>query len=324
MIINIHAGHGYPGKGAAGAVGVLNESLECRKIRDKVIAWLMDAGHTVYDCTVDEGSAGQILSGIVKKCNAHRADLDVSLHMNAGASRPYCDGVTTGVEAYCYNPQTTAAVNAANRILSSLAGIGFKNRGLKFRRDLYVLANTVAPALLLEICFVDDGDDAALYNANIERVAKTIAEGIAGQELVPKEKAPDNVEGGIYRLYNANTGDHFYTKSPVERDSLINAGWGYEGVSWLVPEEGGPVYRAYNPNSGRHMFTSLYAEYESLDKAGWTPEGIAWYSDHDRRTPVHRLYNPNSGEHFYTASSIEKANLKALGWDDEGIEFYGK
>ena len=31
----------------------------------------------------------------------------------------------------------------------------------------------------------------------------------------------------MYRMYNRNSGEHFYTASTVERDSLVNAGWRY-------------------------------------------------------------------------------------------------
>ena len=29
----------------------------------------------------------------------------------------------------------------------------------------------------------------------------------------------------IYRLYNPNTGEHFYTSSTVEKAGLVNGGW---------------------------------------------------------------------------------------------------
>jgi hypothetical protein len=33
----------------------------------------------------------------------------------------------------------------------------------------------------------------------------------------------------VYRLYNSNTGEHFYTKNTYERSSLIQNGWNSEG-----------------------------------------------------------------------------------------------
>ena len=51
---NIHAGHCPQGQGASGAVGILQESVEDRKVKNRVISALKGAGHTVYDCTCDE------------------------------------------------------------------------------------------------------------------------------------------------------------------------------------------------------------------------------------------------------------------------------
>lgn len=317
---NVHAGHAAVGCGAIGAVSVLNESVEDRKVKDIVIKYLRESGNTVYDCTEDNGSASQVLSSIVRKCNSHNVDLDISIHFNAGANRPYCDGVTTGTEVYIYNPQSTRALDAANRIAAKISSIGFKNRGVKCRRDLYYLNNTKAQALLIEVCFVDDGDDANLYNANIDKIGKYIAEGIMNRNVptpVPVPK-PKNVDGGVYRLYNPNAGQHFFTISAGEIDKLIDSGWGYEGVGWIAPKSGAGVCRLYNPNSGEHFFTTSVSEKDSLVKAGWKFEGIEFYSGGSKE--VRRMYSGN--EHFFTTSKPEMDNLKANGWKDEGVAFY--
>ena len=72
MRINVHAGHNPAGKVACGAVGLINESTEARRGKDEVISKLRQLGHTVYDCTVDNGT-GQtdVLKKIIAKCNAH-------------------------------------------------------------------------------------------------------------------------------------------------------------------------------------------------------------------------------------------------------------
>lgn len=79
----------------------------------------------------------------------------------------------------------------------------------------------------------------------------------------------------MHRLYNPNTGEHFYTASAAERDDLSRAGWRYEGVGWYSGG-GVPVYRQYNPNaaSGTHNYTTSLAENDMLTRAGWVPEGI--------------------------------------------------
>ena len=151
---------------------------EDRKVKDLVIAQLRALGHTVYDCTDDDGAtANACLKNIVAKCNSHSADLDVSIHFNAAANDPAGNGRTTGTEVLVYSSSSAAAPYAAN-ICAAIADLGFRNRGVKERPGLYVLKHTRAPALLVECCFVDDADDAALYNA--EAMAAAIVRGITG------------------------------------------------------------------------------------------------------------------------------------------------
>ena len=176
MVINVHGGHNAK---APGASGLLNEVAEDRKVKDLVIAQLRALGHTAYDCTDDDGAtANACLKNIVARCNSHSADLDVSIHFNAAANDPAGDGSTTGTEVLVYSASSAAAPYAAN-ICAAIAALGFRNRGVKERPGLYVLKHTRAPALLVECCFVDDADDAAIYSP--EAMAAAIVQGITGQ-----------------------------------------------------------------------------------------------------------------------------------------------
>lgn len=178
MRINIHAGHNPDGMTACGAVGLIRESTEARSVKDRVVTQLTAMGHTVYDCTCNNGTSQQdVLKRIVEACNKNDVDLDVSIHFNAAAN-PEPDGKTTGMEVLVFG-KTSKAVPWAQKIADSIAALGYRNRGIKERPGLYVLKHTKAPALLIECCFVDDPDDIALYNA--DRMAAAIVAGITGQ-----------------------------------------------------------------------------------------------------------------------------------------------
>ncbi|MDD5858504.1 MAG: leucine-rich repeat domain-containing protein [bacterium] len=132
----------------------------------------------------------------------------------------------------------------------------------------------------------------------------------------------------MYRLYNPNTGEHFYTGSIDERTNLVNVGWNYEGIGWYAPVSGGkPVYRLFNPNTGDHHYTMSWDEVEFLKSVGWRYEGICWNSaeESDSNVAQFRLYNPNAivGIHHYTSSVEERDYLVSLGWRYEGIGWYG-
>ncbi|MGI6116951.1 MAG: Ada metal-binding domain-containing protein [Bilifractor sp.] len=140
-------------------------------------------------------------------------------------------------------------------------------------------------------------------------------------------KANSNEESVyMYRMYNPNSGEHFYTASVAERNHLYLVGWNYEGIGWNAPKSSKtPVYRLYNPNAGDHHYTTSVTERNQLVACGWNYEGIGWYSDDKHEVPLYRQYNPNArtGTHNYTTSAAERDGLVALGWHDENIGWYG-
>ena len=137
-------------------------------------------------------------------------------------------------------------------------------------------------------------------------------------------KTADKVQ--MYRLYNPNSGEHFYTANTAEKNYLSSIGWNYEGIGWTAPESSKtPVYRLYNPNAGDHHYTMNPDEKNMLVAVGWNYEGIGWYSDDGKGVPLYRQYNPNAvaGSHNYTTSKAENDYLASIGWRAEGIGWYG-
>lgn len=128
----------------------------------------------------------------------------------------------------------------------------------------------------------------------------------------------------VYRVYNPNTGEHFYTAEFKEAEYLVGLGWISEGAAWTVGTSGVAVYRLQNPNTGEHHYTTNETERNALVSAGWKYENIAWYSPASSDKPVYRLYNPNKTNfnHHYTVSEKEKNYLVGLGWRDEGVAWY--
>ncbi len=132
----------------------------------------------------------------------------------------------------------------------------------------------------------------------------------------------------MYRLYNPNSGEHFYTSNTDERDHLASLGWTYEGIGWNAPKISDfPVYRLYNPVGGEHHYTLSIDEKNNLVRLGWKDEGIGWYSadsSSSESIPVKREYNPNAfaNNHNYTISLDEHNWLVGLGWKDEGTGWF--
>lgn len=192
---NISSGHAPAGGLGCGAVGILNESNEARKVKDNLISFLKDANNTVYDCTCNvNASASKVLDKILALCNAHTVDRDISIHLNCGRKDPTGDDITGGVEVLIYNEEMK---EDAKRVADEIAKeFGYRLRsdsttpkgyeGVKIQPGLRFLNGTKAKAMLIECCFVDDADDAEVWNP--ERCAKAIFKGLTGQ--VVKENAP--------------------------------------------------------------------------------------------------------------------------------------
>ena len=146
------------------------------------------------------------------------------------------------------------------------------------------------------------------------------------EEDDPKDEDPD-VAVEMHRLYNPNSGEHFFTGNVGEKDFLIILGWSYEGVAWYAPESSSvPVYRLYNPNAGDHHYTMNKGERDILIELGWNDEGIGCYSSESETVPLYRLYNPNAlqaGAHHHTINMGERDILVELGWVPEGVSWYG-
>ncbi|MDO4623293.1 MAG: polysaccharide deacetylase family protein [Eubacteriales bacterium] len=146
---------------------------------------------------------------------------------------------------------------------------------------------------------------------------------------ITRPDLPDELdvsEGAMFRMYNPNTGEHFYTSQVLERRVLYQAGWSYEGIAWKAPTDTSrPVYRLYNPNAGDHHYTMAAVERDMLVSVGWSDEGIGWYSADESGVPLYRQYNPNAetGTHNYTTNIEENNLLVTLGWKAEGIGWYG-
>ena len=177
--VTVHGGHNPSGKIASGSIGILDESKEDRIITKKVITLLKKKGIAAVDCTVNDGTnQTDVLRKICAKCNAQsNVDLNISIHFNSGASDQKGNGKTTGTEVLLTANQSDKG-DIAKRVCNQMKKLGFRSRGVKVNKNLYFLNRTKAPAILIEVCFVDDKDDAKLYKKDKDAVAEAIVNAI--------------------------------------------------------------------------------------------------------------------------------------------------
>lgn len=204
MRINVHGGHSLKCRGASGYLDEVNED---RKVKNRVIELLRANGHTVYDCTDDNGTSQNAnLKAIVNKCNSHSVDLDVSIHLNAGGG--------TGTEVYVYS-NNSKAKDEATRIAEKISNtLGIRNRGVKTSTKLYVLRKTNSPALLIECCFVDNATDKAHWN--VEKCAKAIVEGILNKSV-----ETSNTSNNVNYIVEVTADVLHVRKEPTTNSSIV-------------------------------------------------------------------------------------------------------
>lgn len=109
---------------------------------------------------------------VTAAANNWPADVFVSLHCNA------FNGNAKGTETCVYSLYGDSAKLGQciqNQLVNSL---GTVDRGLKERTGLAVLKATTMPAVLVEIAFIDNADDASVLMNCKDAIAKAIARGV--------------------------------------------------------------------------------------------------------------------------------------------------
>ena len=131
----------------------------------------------------------------------------------------------------------------------------------------------------------------------------------------------------VYRVYNPNLQEHFYTTYLNEYNKLVKAGWIGEDWRWYgtsigIGTEWDAIYRLRCISTGRHLFSDNKTEILSLVNNGdWVIENNykpVFYSCGDQM--VYRLFNPANGDHILVTEG-ERDKLKRLGWKEDDINW---
>ena len=141
------------------------EESRMNQIADITEKVLKNHGVTVY-----RNKPEWTLQKAVEDSNAKKPNLHFAIHSNAGGGR--------GCEVYAYSAggEGEKAAKAIYSEIEPLTPTG--DRGVKFNKKLYELNSTDAPAVLIEIAFHDNVDDANWIINNIETIGTALAKGV--------------------------------------------------------------------------------------------------------------------------------------------------
>ena len=170
--ISINAGHTATGAGYGAVYKGFRESDINRAVVKALIPKLKNLGYTVHNSTVDKAATSQAyLREVVKSANNSGSELFISIHCNASTAH-----TGHGVECWTYKG---AQHTTAKHICANLSNLGFRNRGIKDGRNLYVVRNTTAKAILVELFFLDNYTDRKRYlELGADKIASAIAAAI--------------------------------------------------------------------------------------------------------------------------------------------------
>lgn len=284
MRVFLNPGHAPNGEPDPGAVNQYNGLRECdvaKKIADLLEGYLTDAGVDVVGNLQHDS-----LEAVCTESNISGADIFVSIHCNAAANEH-----ANGTETWYHSHSITGRVLAdciQNRIINSLETT---DRGIKGAtpgvNGLYVLNNTDAVAVLVELAFISNSDDVILLTENVDDFARAIACGVTDYQVS---------QSG----YSESTTAEYQSKYFSEAETQCHCGCGGNKVNPLLLEMldklremvGGPLelscaYRCEKHNAeipgsvpnSQHVLGNaadvLVPDYGHCN----TAEQLAWYAE---------------------------------------------
>lgn len=181
MAIKIFIDQGHNPTGSnTGAVGnglneadvTYNVGIILNRLLNNNPDFISRASRTTPDTVLGTSNATS-LSERVRMANEWGADYFISLHTNSVANPQ-----ANGTEVLVYSPRASIYPLAENVLESITDRMGTRDRGVKSDPGLYVLRRTKMPAMLIELAFISNPQDAAKLRDNPYGFAYAIYEGI--------------------------------------------------------------------------------------------------------------------------------------------------
>ena len=117
----------------------------------------------------------------VEMANAWGADYFLSIHVNANVNP-----AINGTEAYVYRKNSEAYYLGDDIVKEIVRRLGTKNNGVYARPSLYVLRRTNMPAVLIELAYISNYEDATLLSEEPYAFAYAIYVGLLNYLELPQ------------------------------------------------------------------------------------------------------------------------------------------
>lgn len=228
--------------------GAGSEEYFMNLITDAMVPYLQQFGIDYYRNT-PEMTAGSS----IRDSNSKNVDLHVAIHSNA--SGPVQAGQNRGVIVF-YHPRSTNGQRMANILVNNFKEIYPLPDQVKAESttSLGEVRQTTAPAVLIEVAFHDNVEDAMWIQNNIDPIARAIAESIneyfsTGQPQTPPQTPGQQPGGGRTGRVALTSGYLNIRNGPSTNAPVI--GMVPNGATLTITETVGAWYRIlYNGIDG--------------------------------------------------------------------------
>lgn len=175
-VIVIDPGHGGSDPGAMGAMGTKEKDLTL-DIANQVAKILMANGAKVVMTRSSDVEVG--LYECTDKANAAKADIYVSIHINANDNK-----AIGGTSTYIHNGADSTRIQESNKLARCVQNELVKSLGLRdigvLKANFAVLRTSNMPAILAEVAFISNAQEEQLLRTEDfrKKAAEAIAKGI--------------------------------------------------------------------------------------------------------------------------------------------------
>lgn len=159
------------------------------------------------------------ISEEIRECNAFGPDLAVDIHNNAGGG--------DGAEVF-YHYKGGKSKTLAENILAEIVALGQNSRGVKVKKNskgqdaFGFIRETSAPAVIVEVCFVDNASDLKFLATASDRVK-------AGQAVAKGILKTLGVEYQSETIYRVQVGAYRYKVSAETMQKKLKAA-GFDAI----------------------------------------------------------------------------------------------
>ena len=164
--------YGHGGKDSGATLGGRKESNDVLSVGKEVAVEMRRHGVAVDETRTNDSTIS--LRDRSSFENRKSYDYFVSFHRNAFNKKAH------GVETFTYSHSSKKANELATKVQNNLVKLGFTDRGTK-EANFHVLRETKAPAILVEMGFIDNAEDNKIFDCKRNEIVKAITQAILSQ-----------------------------------------------------------------------------------------------------------------------------------------------